>query len=168
MKEIQLTQGQVALVDDHWFDFLSQWKWCVRKARGVFYALRSEKQSGIYVTVRMHRVIMNTPPDLECDHINHNTLDNREINLRNVTHAQNHMNVDTRADNLLGHRGITKAGNSYRARLWIDGKRVYDEVFKTVEDAVEKRAQVEKEHFGEFRYMEQTYRPRLVVIPLPS
>lgn len=36
---------------------------------------------------KMHRFIMNT--DLEVDHINHNIIDNREHNLRIVTHKEN-------------------------------------------------------------------------------
>jgi hypothetical protein len=43
MKELELTQGQVALVDDIDYDYLSQWKWCAaweyngfRATRGVY------------------------------------------------------------------------------------------------------------------------------------
>lgn len=42
--------------------------------------------------VSLHRFIMNPPRDLVVDHINHNTLDNRKINLRVVTAAENNRN----------------------------------------------------------------------------
>lgn len=40
-------------------------------------------------TVRMHRLIMNTPPGMDTDHINHNKLDNRKSNLRICTRSEN-------------------------------------------------------------------------------
>ncbi len=41
MKEIPLSQGKVALVDDADFDRLSQHKWCAAKDRYTYYAVRS-------------------------------------------------------------------------------------------------------------------------------
>lgn len=40
-------------------------------------------------TVRMHRIINNTPKGMETDHKNHNRIDNRKSNLRTVTHQEN-------------------------------------------------------------------------------
>ena len=40
MKEIQLTQGKVALVDDDDFEYLNQWKWYYSKLN---YAMRSKR-----------------------------------------------------------------------------------------------------------------------------
>lgn len=39
--------------------------------------------------IELSRFLMDTPPHLECDHINHYTEDNRICNLRNCTKAQN-------------------------------------------------------------------------------
>lgn len=43
--------------------------------------------------VSLHRLVMDTPKDLVVDHINHDTLDNRKANLRNVTPMENAQNM---------------------------------------------------------------------------
>ena len=87
MKEIILTQGQVALVDDEDFEYLNQWKWCAIKSRKTYYTTRT-----IYIpckmTVIMHRIIMNTPLDMTVDHIDHNGLNNQKYNLRICTNLK--------------------------------------------------------------------------------
>lgn len=40
MKEIILTQGKVALVDDKDFEYLNQWKWHADESLRTFYAKR--------------------------------------------------------------------------------------------------------------------------------
>jgi len=94
MKEIELTQGQVAIVDDEDFEYLSQWKWRAswHENNKSFYAARADRSTGKYKTIYMHRLIMQTESGLECDHIFHNTLDNRKSVLRNVTRSENQRN----------------------------------------------------------------------------
>lgn len=82
MKEIPLTRGQLAIVDDHWIDRLSRYNWACSPS-GYAYT-----RSGAF-TLYMHRLIAKTPKGMEADHINRNRLDNQESNLRNVTHAEN-------------------------------------------------------------------------------
>jgi hypothetical protein len=90
MGEIPLTQGRVALIDPEDYDFLMQWKWCcitgyaARSTSGVDGAKRR--------TVLMHRVIANPPEGFFVDHINHDRLDNRRVNLRICTPGQNTFN----------------------------------------------------------------------------
>ena len=91
MKEIPLTKGMVALVDDCDFEFLNQWKWCASKSMGKFYAIRNT--SGIeHNTIKMHRVILSRMTDenfVYVDHANGFSLDNQRANLRPATNGQN-------------------------------------------------------------------------------
>ena len=59
MKEIQLTQGKVALVDDEDFEELSKFKWYI-SSNG--YAKRDSQNKGIKKRFRMHlfKRILNT------------------------------------------------------------------------------------------------------------
>jgi len=85
MKEIQLTQGKTALVDDEDFAELSKYKWSLSKY-GYVYTSKDKKHLFI------HRFIMNTPKGKFTDHINCNRLDNRKENLRIVNKQQNAQN----------------------------------------------------------------------------
>lgn len=91
MKQIKLTQGKVALVDDADYDWLNQWNWYAKRPwyGGHFYAARGPRKNGKRTTVYMHRLITNCPRDYEVDHINADTLDNRRANLEIVTKKQN-------------------------------------------------------------------------------
>ena len=97
MKEIQLTQGKVALVDDDDFKLLGQWIWCACKQKNIYYAIATSFANKPYgqktcSSQMMHRIIMNAPKGMDVDHINHDGLDNRKENLRICTVSENGMN----------------------------------------------------------------------------
>jgi len=100
MKEIPLSQGLVALVDDEDFERVNQFKWCASKeSRGTkFYAIRWQRINGKQTKIRMHRFILGLPPGKECkhyqsglvvDHVNGNSLDNRKRNLELIDWCDN-------------------------------------------------------------------------------
>lgn len=159
MKKIPLTQGQEAIVDDHWYEYLMQWKWQAWWSRHTqsYYAQRTEYKP-IKRLVRMARVVALTPDGMECDHIHHLTLDNRESELRNVTHSQNQMNKRPRIKNTLGVTGICIRSDSgkYVTQLYFEGKRVLYKTFHTLEEAVQARREAEKKFFGEYSIGETT------------
>lgn len=93
MKEIQLTQGQVALVDDSDYEWLNQWKWHTKRSHKTCYAWRGVRVSRTKTEkIWMHRLIMDTPAGMQVDHIDHVGTNNQRANLRNCTQQQNHMN----------------------------------------------------------------------------
>ena len=143
MKRIPLTKGAFTIIDDEDFDFVSQWRW---KLHPQGYACRSTWIDGKCATLLLHRVIANTPPDLQTDHINRDQLDNRRANLRNVTGSVNTMNQGLHPRNKSGHRGVS--WDSSRQK-WIAntkplGRYVHLGRFDRIEDAITAREAYDK------------------------
>ena len=90
MKEILLTRGMIALVDDEDYDDLNQYKWCAVECHHTFYALRRIDKNK---TLFMHNQILDTPEGYQGDHWDHNGLNNQKDNIRIVTQSQNNMNT---------------------------------------------------------------------------
>lgn len=106
----------------------------------------------------MARVVNKTQKHLVCDHINHNTLDNQKINLRNVSHRQNMMNSRPRKNNALtGVTGVSidkrpLVGYRYTARIMVKKKHIFLGYFITLSEAVLARAKAEEKYHGQYRY----------------
>jgi hypothetical protein len=91
MREIKLTQNQVAVVDDDDYERLNQFKWCISRTGKLSYAMRnSPRIKGKRHRIYMHHAVIGTPPNgLQVDHKNGQGVDNRKENLRIVTPRQN-------------------------------------------------------------------------------
>lgn len=88
MKQIPLTQGFVALVDDEDYPVLRQIEWCAARRPHTTYARNA--------STLMHRLILSGP-DGDVDHRNGNGLDNRRANLRVTTRRLNNANARPRS-----------------------------------------------------------------------
>ena len=152
MKSIQLTKGQVAIVDDWNYDWYNQWKWQAHwnKTTQSYYATRHDNNDPSRKMLHMHREIMKTPDEMYCDHKNHNTLNNLEGNLRNVTHSQSGMNRRLRSDNKLHEKNISPSGKKFQVEFRINRKIVFCKRFKTIEEAKIIRDEKIRELHGEY------------------
>lgn len=151
-REIALTRGYVALVDDEDFDWLSRWKWIVHThPRGYDTALRCVPAAEGGGQVKMHRAILGARPGLVVDHINGNTLDNRRCNLRLCTHAENMRNRRPHKNNAVGFKGVNlHANGSYVARIRADGRNVRLGTFACPVEAARAYDAAARRFHGEF------------------
>tara|TARA_R110000822_G_scaffold109972_1_gene239959 strand:+ start:851 stop:1330 length:480 start_codon:yes stop_codon:yes gene_type:complete len=119
MKEIQLTQGKVAIVDDDMFDFLNQWKWHIYKQnRNNYYARRTIRVNNKQKHIVMHRLIIKCEGKI-IDHISGNGLDNRRCNIRVCNKSENPINRRININNLSGYKGVSwfKSCKKWRAQI---------------------------------------------------
>lgn len=134
MKEIQLTRGMVAMVDDEDFKQLNQFKWKANPGHSTFYASRNIYVSkGKWRTEIMHRVIMGvTDSKKMIDHRDHNGLNNQKSNLRVCTNKQNIYNTKSRKNSTSKYLGVSWKPSIKRWHVMIqkDGKFKYLGVYK--------------------------------------
>jgi hypothetical protein len=101
----------------------------------------------------MHNLVIQIPPGMFCDHINHNGLDNRKANLRPATHTQNvwHRRRFNRST-LSGYKGVDQPPGSkrWRARITVNGKRIYLGSFQSKIAAARAYDDAARKHYGRF------------------
>jgi len=157
MKDIPLTQGYVALVDDEDYEELSKFKWFVRTKGRTQYAEReslvSERIGNKKFVIRMHRVILKlNDKDVLVDHKNGNGLDNRRCNLRICNHFQNSWNRRKPINGTHRFIGVyfNKQKKKYAAFIRKDGRSFFIGYFDIEQDAVMARDEMAIRLRGEY------------------
>lgn len=154
MKEIPLTQGKVALVDDDDFEWLNRMgKWCVQIMKYTFYARGYVPHDGKSKHIWLHRLIMGMPVGMEVDHIDGDGLNNQRCNLRICTHQDNQRNRRTQVNSMSGFTGVwwEKRRNKWRAGIYVSGKHKHLGYFSLIENAHAAYEAAAREFFGEFK-----------------
>jgi len=158
MKEIQLTQGYVALVDDEDFERVSAYKWSVNtvtKKDGsvITYAKRNARRDVGEKIWCMHRLILGvTDPKVEVDHEDHDGLNNQRYNLRVASGSQNQHNARIRSDNTSGFKGVSwhKQHKKWITRIQVEGKMLHVGLFTDLLEAACAYDMAAIKHHGEF------------------
>ena len=146
MSKIKLSRGKWAIVDDEDFEFINQWKWHMSDT-GYAKRNRLKSEIGKYKSksIKMHRVINNTPDGLCTDHINRNKLDNRKCNLRTLNKTLNGLNRGVGVRNKSSCNGVhfDSWTKKWRAEIKIYGKRLSLGRFLNINDAITARKKAE-------------------------
>jgi hypothetical protein len=147
-REIPLTKGKVAIVDDDDYERVMQHKWyCSNNG----YAKRGVGAHG-KIHQLLHRFIMNEPEGLQVDHRDGYRLNCRKENLRVCTMSQNGCNRGMQINNTSGRKGVTwcKKRKKWQAQITANGIHKYIGHFSSVDEAGDAYAKIAIELHGEF------------------
>ena len=148
--EIQLNKGIITIVDDEDFEYLNQWKWYLLKSKTNYYAIRTSKPEN--KLIQLHRVVIQAKQGEIVDHVNGDKLDNRKINLRICTKAQNNQNRKTSKLNKSGYNGVSWC---IRNKKWVtqiqyENKKIHIGYYIDLIDAAKAFNDAAKKYHGEF------------------
>ncbi len=153
-KQIPLTQGHVAIVDNEDYEELMQYRWHIDAHPQGPRVMRTTpvdihgKQGGVL----MHRQIMDAPLGMDVDHHNHDQLDNRRANLRVCTRSQNMANMRKRPGCSSRFKGVylEKRTGRWVARIRVNLQMIALGTFEQETRAARAYNVAAIEHFGEF------------------
>ena len=148
-KQIPLSQGKFAAVDDADYDWLAKHKWSY-DPKG--YAMRRSAN----VTIFMHRVVLNASGPVVVDHVNGDGLDNRRENLRIVTTAQNNYNRHPeKRPKTSQYKGVSlnKTVNRWQAHIKKGEDRRYLGLYDSEQDAARAYNAAARHYFGEHAFV---------------
>lgn len=106
MKEIPLTKGKVAIVDDEDYERLSKYKWRASPSNATFYAMHNQ----LGFSVIMHREITGALKGEDVHHVDDNGLNNQRCNLKRMTRSQHrteHPCGKSPTGNTSAYRGVS-------------------------------------------------------------
>jgi hypothetical protein len=128
------------------------YKWSVGayryKKEGKVFHYATNKKVGL-----LHRFVTNAPKNIQVDHKNRDTVDNRKDNLREATRSQQGMNGNIPVNNTSGHLGVTwvKSLGKWMASLGKNMKKINLGYYDDIDDAIRARKEGEIKHFGEYK-----------------
>jgi hypothetical protein len=151
---IALTKGQFTIVDEadaEWIASFGRWHAHKSGRSQSYYAVRSVPRGQGSRHLFMHALIAGRKM---ADHINRNGLDNRRVNLRAATGAQNGANHGLQSNNTSGYKGVTSAGDGrWRASITVRGRRSSLGTFDDPVDAARAYNIAAAAAFGEYAWL---------------
>lgn len=142
---IPLTKGYEAIIDAADVLLVDRGPWCVAHSgrkpgqKIKAYAQRQEGGRKNRQRILLHRLILDATDDMQVDHINGDTMDNRRCNLRLATPRQNQQNRGMSPLNTSGIKGVRfdARRRKWFARIRVEGRITFLGYHETKERAAE-------------------------------
>lgn len=157
MKELKISKGYFALVDDEDYEFLSNFKWSANVQRHTVYAKKSAYRKKNMLTsntneIMLHRMILKPKNGEVVDHIDGNGLNNQKVNLRLCKQSENLRNKKHYKNNSSGVKGVyfNKQANKWIAQIGFNKKMIYLGSFINKHEAAQAYKEKSQKLFGEF------------------
>lgn len=151
-REIPLSSGRVAIVDDEDYGWLSAFNWHWGGVTAPYARRRpTNAEGGGKKTILMHRAVLIVPDGRFVDHINGDKLDNRRANLRLCSSAENLRNRGAPSNNTSGFKGVSfdRARGTWKAQIDVHGVKKARRA-RTPEAAARAYNELAKRFHGEF------------------
>jgi len=152
MKEISLSQGKIAIIDDEDYLIACQYKWCAVQGKYTWYAVTRQKFDGKYKTLYLHRFLMQPSIEMEIDHKDGDGLNCLRSNMRLCRSLDNNRNRKIQRGNKSGYKGVRWDSRlkKWRSEISVKNKVIHLGVFIQKEDAGLAYNEAAKLHYGEF------------------
>lgn len=143
MKEIKLTKGKVALVDDEDYVRLQLYNWHLL---GGKYAARYTPTGSRL----MEKDVMEVMDNVMLDHKDMNPLNNQRTNLRVANKSRNSQNRGLQSNSTSGYKGVCASKGKWQAHIKYHGQKVNLGTYVDKKEAAHAYNVAAKKFFGEF------------------
>jgi hypothetical protein len=156
MREIPLSRGMVAIIDDEDYDRIARFKWYainkgVNRMTPQWYAMRDVVSGGKHKHISMHHEIVQAKQGEMFDHKDRNGLNNQRDNIRRCTPGQNSGNTKSHTDSSSHYKGVSFLKRTGRWKVSIQGKHLG--YFADEHSAAQAYDRAAVEAFGEFAFL---------------
>lgn len=127
--------------------------------KGYVTATWWDRKNKKYFYFTVHRLIMGNETPMMIDHINHNKLDNRKLNLRFCTNKQNQWNAGKHKDSKSKYKGVVfykDTATHRRTKKW--AARINNKLigfFETEDEAALAYNTRVKKLYGDFAFLNE-------------
>lgn len=150
--EIQVSEGVFIKVDPALETFVRGLRLGVSSQRSAKWIYAFHRIPGHGHKVQLHRILAGAFPGEVVDHINGDTLDNRLVNLRVCTNAENIRNSRKRASSGSSYKGVSriKGTERWRAQIMVNGRKMNLGSFRDEQAAARRYDEKARELHGDF------------------